>query len=104
MTVRIEGVSPRFDKTGLVHLTLICHGKSKDSMVQTIDDFNADGHFANPFPSVETMGDRETQFTIDVDYRPAIARGGGNDLAGEEGLAHRPRSHAGRRTCSSSVT
>lgn len=72
--VRIEGVAPHFEKGGLVHLTLICHGKSKDSMVQTIDDFNADQHFANPFPSVETMGDKETQFAIDVDYRPAIAR------------------------------
>ena len=72
--VRIEGVAPRFDKSGLVHLVLQCHGKSNDSMVQTIDAFHADQHFANPFPSTELAGDKESQFTLDVDYRPAIAR------------------------------
>lgn len=72
--VRIDGVAPGFNKTGFVHLSLQCHGKSNGSMVQTIDAFNADSHFANPFPSTEQLGDKETTFTIDVDYRPAIAR------------------------------
>ena len=72
--VRIEGVAPRFDKTGLVHLQLQCHGKSNNSMVQTIEAFNRDPHFANSFPSIEEMGDKESRFALDVDYRPTIAR------------------------------
>jgi Tfp pilus assembly protein PilN len=72
--VRIDGVAPRFDKSGLVHLQLQCHGKTNDSMVKTIDAFNADPHFANPFPNQEQIAERESLFTLDVDYRPAIAR------------------------------
>jgi Tfp pilus assembly protein PilN len=72
--VRIEGVAPQFDKTGLIHLQLQCHGKSNESMVKTIDAFNADPHFANPFPKQEEVTERESLFAVDVDYRPAIAR------------------------------
>ena len=73
--VRIEGVAPRFEKGGLVHLTLDCHGKGNDSMVRTIASFNSDTHFANTFPRVEIHEDnKEFRFALDVDYRPAIAR------------------------------
>ena len=72
---RIEGVAPRFEKGGLVHLTLDCHGKGKDSMVRTIASFNHDPHFANTFPRVEMVEESKGyRFDLDVDYRPAIAR------------------------------
>jgi Tfp pilus assembly protein PilN len=73
--VRIEGVAPKFEKGGLVHLALNCHGKGTDSMVRTIGSFNRDSHFANAFPKVETREEnKEFRFELDVDYRPAIAR------------------------------
>lgn len=73
--VRIEGVAPKFEKGGLVHLALNCHGKGTDSMVRTIGSFNRDPHFANAFPKVETREEnKEFRFELDVDYRPAIAR------------------------------
>jgi hypothetical protein len=72
--VRIEGVAPTFDKAGLVHLTLACHGKGPDSMLRTITSFNHDPHFANAFPTVEERMPQEIRFGIGVDYRPAIAR------------------------------
>ena len=72
--VRIEGVAPSFDKSGLVHLRLQAHGKTADSMTRTILAFNADPHFANAFPNVEEVGDKDYQFGLNVDYRPTIAR------------------------------
>jgi Tfp pilus assembly protein PilN len=73
--VRIEGVAPKFDKGGLVRLSLDCHGKGNDSMVRTIASFNRDPHFANTFPRIESHEDtKEYRFELDVDYRPAIAR------------------------------
>lgn len=72
--VRIEGVAPTFDKTGLVHLTLLCHGKGSDSMLRTITSFGRDPNFANAFPTIEERGEKELRFSIGVDYRPAIAR------------------------------
>ena len=72
--VRIEGVAPTFDKSGLVHLTLLCHGKGADSMVRTITSFGHDTHFANAFPTIEERLPAEIRFSIGVDYRPAIAR------------------------------
>lgn len=72
--VRIESVSPSFDKGGLVHLTLACFGKSGDSMVATIENLNRDPQFAGAFPNAETKTDKEYRFGISVDYRPTIAR------------------------------
>jgi hypothetical protein len=72
--VRIEGVVPQFDKTGLVHLHLVCHGKNDTSMVRTIDSLHHDQHFANAFPQTEEHLENEYRFNIIVDYRPAIAR------------------------------
>ena len=72
--VRIEGVSPTFDKGGLVQLNLTAHGKTSDSMLRTIESFNADPHFASAFPRSEQIADKDFQFNVTVEYRPTIAR------------------------------
>src|SRR2546430_7070490 len=72
--VRLVSISPSFNKSGLVHLTLVCIGKNSLSMVSTIDRFNADSHFARAFPGSETNNEGAFDFNISVDYRPSIAR------------------------------
>jgi len=72
--VRLVSISPSFNKSGLVHLTLACIGKNSLSMVSTIDRFNADPHFARAFPGSETNNEGSFDFNISVDYRPSIAR------------------------------
>ncbi len=67
-------MAPTFDKTGLVHLTLLCHGKGADSMLRTVGSFGHDTHFAYAFPTIEERQPAEVRFSISVDYRPAIAR------------------------------
>lgn len=72
--VRVVSVSPSFNKSGLVHLSLACVGKNSSSMVSTIDRLNADGHFYSPFPNSEDNTGTGYNFGISVDYRPSIAR------------------------------
>ena len=72
--VRIESISPAFGKNGIVHLTMQGTAKSGDGMTRTIDRFNHDAHFANPFPTSEERTDTGYKFGIGVDYRPSIAR------------------------------
>jgi len=72
--VRIQSISPSFGKTGIVHLTMEAAAKTGDGMVRTIDRFNHDPHFANPFPTYEEHTDTGYKFGIGVDYRPSIAR------------------------------
>ncbi len=72
--VRVRSIAPSFSKGGLVHLTLAANGKAGDSMVRTIDRFNHDPHFANPFPSSEEHTETDYRFGISVDYRPSVAR------------------------------
>jgi Tfp pilus assembly protein PilN len=72
--VRLETISPSFNKDGLVHLSLTCVGKGSSSMVSTIDRLNKDQHFARPFPTSESLGPAGYSFGIGVDYRPSIAR------------------------------
>ncbi len=74
--VRIDGVAPKFEKGGMVHLSLNCHGKGNDSMVRTLAAFNHDPHFGNAFPRMEERGDnnKEFRFDMDVEYRPSVAK------------------------------
>jgi Tfp pilus assembly protein PilN len=73
--VRITSISPAFDKSGLIHLTLSCEGKAGDSLVRTLNRFYGDRqHFTNPFPAMEEHTTDLYRFNISVDYRPSIAR------------------------------
>jgi len=72
--VRIESISPTFAKDGTVHLSMEGVAKNGQGMVHTIDRFNREPHFANPFPTAEDQTDKGFRFGIGVDYRPSIAR------------------------------
>jgi Tfp pilus assembly protein PilN len=73
--VRLQSVSPTFDKDGLVHLSLMCFAKSGNGLSATINRFNGDPHFANAFPSSEVVDPGgEHRITLGVDYRPTISR------------------------------
>jgi Tfp pilus assembly protein PilN len=74
--VRLQSVAPSFDKDGLVHLSMTCITKTGEGLTATINRFNGDPHFANAFPTSETMIGTGTEyhFTLGVDYRPSIAR------------------------------
>lgn len=72
--VRIQSVTPTFDKDGLVHLSMMCITKTGEGLTATINRFNGDQHFANAFPTSETAVSSEYRFTLGVDYRPSIAR------------------------------
>lgn len=72
--VRIGGVSPRFDKNGLIHLSLSCDTKTGQGMIDTINHFNADSHFANAFPASESKVDAGYKFVVGVDYKPSMPR------------------------------
>ena len=73
--VRLQSVTPTFDKDGTVHLSMTCVAKSGTGLSATINHFNGDSHFANAFPAsevVEATGER--RITLSVDYRPTITR------------------------------
>lgn len=76
---RILSIQPTFEKTapgqptgGLVHVELQCEAKSGDALVEMINRFNRDPHFANPFPRVETATPTGYSFLIGVDYKPSM--------------------------------
>ncbi|HKB78607.1 MAG TPA: hypothetical protein VKH35_02720 [Thermoanaerobaculia bacterium] len=72
--VRIQSVTPSFLKSGAVRLNMDMWGKSGDSMVRTLDRFNRDLHFSNPFPSAEEHSDTGYHFGMIVEYKPSISR------------------------------
>jgi Tfp pilus assembly protein PilN len=72
--VKLQSVSPSFSKDGLVHLSMTCLTKTGDGLTATINRFNADPHFANAFPTNQTLATGEYRITLGVDYRPSIAR------------------------------
>jgi len=73
--VRIDSVSPAFNKDGNIHLALPCVGKTTNSMVETIDRLNHDPHFANAFPfNEDKLADGTYHFNIGVDYKPSMTR------------------------------
>lgn len=72
--VRLQSVTPAFEKDGLVHLSMTCIAKTGDGLTATINRFNGDAHFANAFPTSESLQGGEYHITLGVDYRPSIAR------------------------------
>jgi Tfp pilus assembly protein PilN len=72
--VRLQSVTPSFEKDGLVHLSMTCVTKTGEGLTATINRFNGDPHFANAFPTSEMVTGNEYLFTLGVDYRPSIAR------------------------------
>lgn len=72
--VKLQSVTPSFSKDGLVHLSMTCVTKTGDGLTATINRFNGDSHFANAFPTNQTLTAGEYRITLGVDYRPSIAR------------------------------
>ncbi len=72
--VRLQSVTPAFEKDGLIHLSMTCITKTNDGLTATINRLNGDAHFANAFPSSDTKVEGEYRITLSVDYRPSIAR------------------------------
>jgi Tfp pilus assembly protein PilN len=72
--VRLQSVTPAFEKDGLVHLSMTCLAKTGDGLTATINRFNGDAHFANAFPTSESQQTDGYHITLGVDYRPSIAR------------------------------
>ena len=72
--VRLQSVTPAFEKDGLVHLSMTCLAKTGDGLTATINRFNGDAHFASAFPTSVNQQNGEYRFTLGVDYRPSIAR------------------------------
>jgi Tfp pilus assembly protein PilN len=73
-SIRITTISPSFSENGLVHLNLMCEGKSADSLLTTISRMQRDPHFANPFPTAQDQSANGYRFGLGVDYRPTMAR------------------------------
>jgi len=72
--VRIQSVTPSFDKDGLVHLSMSCITKTGEGLTATINRFNGDPHFANAFPTSEIAMNGDYHFGLGVDYRPSMIR------------------------------
>jgi hypothetical protein len=72
--VRITSVTPQFADNGLVHLSLALEGKGTDSLLNTINRFQRDTHFSNPFPTNQETAPSGVRFGLGVDYRPTVAR------------------------------
>ncbi|HEX7420841.1 MAG TPA: hypothetical protein VF505_13205 [Thermoanaerobaculia bacterium] len=72
--VRVNSVTPQFADNGLVHLSLALEGKSAQSLLNTINRFQRDPHFSNPFPTNQETTPNGVRFGLGVDYRPTVAR------------------------------
>ena len=73
--VRIEGISPSFDKNGVVRLSMSATAKTGTGMIDTLDHLNRDPQFAHAFPTAEDKtAEGSYKFGIGVEYRPTIAR------------------------------
>jgi len=73
--VRVEAISPIFDKTCNVHLNMIAAAKDGNGMIETLDRLNREAQFAHAFPTTEEkMTDGSSKFGVGVDYRPTLAK------------------------------
>lgn len=73
--VRIESITPSFDKNGMVHLSMDAAAKDGNGMIATLDRLNSDPRFLHAFPTSEQKTAEDAyRFGIGVDYRPSIAR------------------------------
>jgi Tfp pilus assembly protein PilN len=73
--VRITSIAPSFRDDGLVHLTLDLEAKRADGLIVTLNRFNQDPRFSNPFPAIEQDISGAYRFTLTVNYKPTMARG-----------------------------
>ena len=73
--VRIESISPSFDKNGIVRLSMQAAAKTGTGMIETLDHMNHDPQFAHAFPASEDkQPEGSYRFSVNVEYRPTIAR------------------------------
>jgi len=73
--VRLISIAPAFGD-GIVHLNLQCEAKTSTGLIDTLDRFQRDPHFENPFPTSEVRNDGGTySFGLRVDYRPSELKG-----------------------------
>ena len=73
--VRIEAISPSFDKNGIVRLSMLASAKTGTGMIDTLDHMNHDPQFAHAFPTTEEKNaDGSYRFGINVEYRPTLTR------------------------------
>jgi len=71
--VRLLSVSPVFDESGRIDLSLDFQSKSGDGMITTINRMNADPQFEGAFPSSESQIEGGYSFEISVQYLPQTA-------------------------------
>jgi hypothetical protein len=80
--VRLVSVSPTFDKSGAIMLSLSFETKSNDGMITTINRMNADPQFADAFPTTESQIEGGYSFVINARYMPQARSGGVSMRAG----------------------
>ena len=80
--VRLVSVSPTFDKSGAIMLSLAFESKSGDGMITTINRMNADPQFADAFPTTESQIETGYSFEVNVRYMPQARSGGVSMRAG----------------------
>ena len=72
--VRISSIAPTFTPDGNVHLTIQCMAKDGTGMIEMLNRFHEDPHFANPFPSSEVNTGGGFAFDVSVDYKPSLPK------------------------------
>jgi Tfp pilus assembly protein PilN len=75
-SVRVNSLAPSFDKSGSVHLALVCSSKSPEGLIDTINSLNRAARFSKPFPTSTVTEEKGTMtnFSIGVDYLPNLPR------------------------------
>ena len=72
--VRISSIAPSFSPDGNVRLTLQCTAKDGNGMIEMLNRFHADPHFANPFPSAEVNTGAGFTFDLALEYKPSLPK------------------------------
>ena len=73
--VRINNITPTFQRSAYVHLEMSCESKTAEGMLNTITNLQKNRQFANPFPHNEAVTDKGAFiFTVGVDFKPTVAR------------------------------
>jgi type IV pilus assembly protein PilN len=73
-SVRVDSLTPSFEKSGTVRLALVCSSKSPEGLIDTINSLNRASRFSKPFPSSTATENGVTRFTIAVEYLPNLPR------------------------------
>lgn len=69
--VRLVTLNPATDEKGRTHIELTCVSKTPAGMVNLLNRFIADPHFARATPRAEQEQEGQYGFTLGVDYLPA---------------------------------